>query len=419
MSPPLGALHVSSPSFPLVGNTFPVALLFSLHVIVAEYSVGAIQIASAVEWWGARRHSAPALRYARALGTSYYLVFSMGATLAVFAVVLVTGLWARQIGEVVNVFAPLVGVAFGLFLILTPLLVWYRNSFGTMSPARHALLGAGVAFWQTLFVVLIVGIDTYLITPGQAGLAAASLNPPYWPLLIHRLAGNLSWTALFLGAVAMFRLRHARDESERDFQLWAARLNLRVGLLFALVMPIGGFVLVEVLKHAQPGYFENLVGGGGVLMVVQELLVGVVMIGGNLALSAERRADAAGADVTGIGATVLSALGMVVACLPTAVLPASLALVRYAGLAVATAVTAVHLLLRRRIGPHNQPHGVRLPRLGGQGRAALVTIGVASMVTSVYMGYIKEHARGDYAIYGELRKSAARGNFDPPPSTYP
>lgn len=419
MNASLGDLHVAAPSFPLVGNIVPLALLFSLHVIVAEYSVGAIQIATVVEWLGGRRESARALRYARALGTSYYLVFSLGATLAVFAIVLLTGLWPRETGELFNIFLPLVGVAFGLFLILAPLLVWYRLSFGKMSPGRHALLGAAVAFWQTLFVVLIVGIDTYLITPAHAGLAAASLNPPYWPLLIHRLAGNLSWTALFLGAVAMFRLRFAREEAEREFQLWAARLNLRIGLLFALAMPVDGFLLVEVLKRSQPGYFENLVGNDGLLMVAQELLVGVVLVGGNLALHAERRAEAAGPDALGLLATAFSVLGMLVAALPTAVLPASAASVRYAGLALATAATAVHLTLRRRISPRDHVPGVRLPRLGSQGRGALVTIGLVSMFTSVYMGYIKEHARGEYALYGELRQSAARDNFNPPPSTYP
>ncbi|MFN2451659.1 MAG: cytochrome ubiquinol oxidase subunit I [Candidatus Dormibacteria bacterium] len=419
MNAPLGDLHVASPSFPLVGNIVPIALLFSLHVLVAEYSVGAIQIAVAVEWWGGRRNSVRALRYARALGTSYYLLFSVGATLALFAVVLLTGLWPRETGELFNVFAPLVGLAFGLFLILTPLLVWYRISFGKMSPGRHALLGAAVAFWQTLFVVLIVGIDTYLMTPRHAGLLAASLNAPYWPLLLHRLAGNLSWTALLLAAVAVFRLRGARQAAEREFQLWAARLNLRIGLLFALLMPVDGFILVEVLRHSQPGYFENLVGNNGLLMVVQELLVGVVLVGGNVALHAERPADSVGGDVLGWAATGLTVLGMVVAALPTVVLPAQASSARYLGLALASVATAAHLAVRRRITPRDEVRGIQLPRLGAQGRGALVTIGLVSMVTAVYMGYIKEHARGDYAFYGELRQSAARGNFNPPPSAYP
>jgi hypothetical protein len=419
-------LTVPTPGFP-GGNAWPVAVVFLCHVAVAEYSVGAITLATAMEAFAARSQrlaargggaaaeatAIAARRYARNLGRSYYLVFSLGATLAVFAVVLLIGVWANAFGLIVNVFLPLVGIAFGLFLILTPLLVWYRHSFETMTAGRHSLLGLAVTFWQTLFVVLIVGIDTYLITPDHAGLFDASLNPPYWPLLVHRLIGNVSWAALFLAGFAAWKGRRAIDPIEQEFQAWAARVNLRIGLATALFMPIDGFVLVEVIHRVQPGYFDNLVGTYGNLMVAQEILVGIVLVGGNIALGAEAGATRSPLALTATGLTLA---GMVVACLPAAVLSADIIAVRYIGLGVAVLVTSAHLLLRMR-GPRVSQVAVT-PR-GSTLRRSLVAVGVASAVTALFMGYIKEHARGEFAIYGELQQKDAGGNFNAPGNLYP
>jgi hypothetical protein len=49
----------------------------------------------------------------------------------------------------------------------------------------------------------------------------------------------------------------------------------------------------------------------------------------------------------------------------------------------------------------------------------VVLVGVTAMVLSLYMGFIKEEARGRYTIYGELTQSDSRGNFLPGPQLYP
>ena len=282
-------LQVTTPDFPGIGNNASVGIFFLIHILIAEFSLGAITLAVAAEWHHVRTGDERTARYARSLANAYYLIFSLGATFAVFAVVLITGLWANEFGQLVNKFIWLVAAAFGLFFVLTPLLVWYRNSFKSMDPRRHATLGTAVFALQTLFMVLIVGIDAYLINPVNAGLTEPVFNPVYWPLLIHRLIGNVSWTALFCAAYATVKLRGGRgDAPERAFQSWAARVNLRIGLLTGLLMPVVGFLLVEVIKQSEPGYFDNLLSGGtAAFMVAQECLVGAMFIGGNIALASE------------------------------------------------------------------------------------------------------------------------------------
>ncbi len=414
-------LQVTTPDFPGLGNNVPVGIVFLLHILIAEFSLGAITLAVAAEWHHVRTGDERTARYARALANSYYLVFSLGATFAVFAVVLLTGLWAREFAELVNKFMWLVAAAFGLFFVLTPLLVWYRNTFKTMAPRAHAILGTTVFALQTLFMVLIVGIDAYLINPVNAGLTEPVFNAVYWPLLVHRLVANVSWTALFCAAYAALRLRGSRgDAAERAFQAWAARVNLRVGLLLGVLMPVGGFALVEMIRTSQPGYFDNLVlGGSAAFMVAQECLVGAMFIGGNIALASE---DGGWRDWHALSraAIVVTVAGMTLAALPSTVLGPGVNPLRYWGLGAATVVTAVHTIWRLQGRRERQDDAARVTGSASRiGRNAMLAVGTIAVLTSLLMGFIKEHARGDYAVYGELRQVDAHQQYRPAPGLYP
>lgn len=413
-------LQVTVPDFPGIGNNWPVGIMFLIHILIAEFSLGAITLAVAAEWHHVRTGDPRTARYSRALANSYYLVFSLGATFAVFAVVLITGLFGRQFGELVNRFAPLVGVAFGLFFVLAPLLVVYRNTATSMAPGPHAVMGTVVMLLQTLFMVLIVGMDAYLINPVDAGLTDPVFNPVYSPLLLHRLVGNVSWTALLCAGYAALRLRTGGDPEERRFQAWAARVNLRVGLWTALLMPPGGFLLIEMIRHNQPGYFDSLIGPGtGTFMVLQEALVGAVIIGGNVALAAETGGPRLWNGIAR-GAIAVSLAGTVLATLPSAVLGADLNVLRYWGLGASVAVTALHLVTRMRSHVRRQDDSARTTGSASRaGRGALLVVGSAALITSLLMGFIKEHARGDYAIYGELRQVDAHQPYLPGGSLYP
>ena len=405
------ALQVTIPTFPGIGDNWFVGALFLTHITIAEFSVGAIWLAVAMEGYALRSGSAFARRYARAAANAYYLVFSLGATFGIFAITGLVGLFGRGLGDLVNVFLPVAGLAFGLFIVLAPQLVWYRNTFGRMRPRAHFLLGCSVAAWQTLFVVLIVGLDSYLITPKNASFAAV-LNPTYLPLLVHRLIGNVGWTALLLGGLATLLAHRTGDAEEHRFQFWAARVNLRIGLVATLLMPIDGFFFVLVLHNVTIGYFDNLVGTYGSWMIAQEALVAAILVGGNVALGAE------GGGWRGSrlaqGATLLTVAGMVLACLPASVITPNILALRYVGLLLAVVVTAAHLALRWNPGGliTQAVRGVTL-------RRSLVLIGVVSMATALYMGFIKEQARGSYAVYGVLTQASAHGRFLPPPSNYP
>lgn len=416
-------LVVPQQNFPGLGNSLVLGILFVLHIAVAEFTVGAITLAVIMEWRALRPGHEREARYARSAANTYYFLFSFGATLAVFAVVFLFGLWSNVWGTVVSVMLPLFAFAFGLFLVIAPLLVTYRNSWKRLKPRTHAYLGIALASLQTLFVVLIVGLDAYLITPIHGGLVGVNLNPPYWPLLFHRLIGNVSWAALVFAAYAALKLRRSSDAGERGFQAWAASVNLRVGLVLALAMPAVGGILVWVLSAFQPGYFSNLVAGDTAwMLVLQEAFLAVVLVGGNLALTYEARWSGAEPSAVDTVSTPVVLAGMVVASLPAAVIPPNVVALRYAGLGVAVIATALHLAVRWRSPAQSETPAVdstaRTSALR-RARPALVAVGTFAMLTALLMGVVKESARGQYATYGELTQGQAQQPFQPPGSLYP
>jgi hypothetical protein len=279
-----------------------------------------------------------------------------------------------------------------------------------------------VLFWQTLFMVLIVELDAFNVTPARTGLIQSTLNPAYIPLLIHRLIGNVSWTALLLAGVAVVRLVTAADEGERWFQSWAARVNLRIGVVTAVAMPLGGFALVETFKQTQRGFFANLVQGeAAYLFILQAVLLGIVFVGSNVALAWESP-TARGPDLLGRSAVGLAVIGFVVGVLPSQLLSGDARWVRYAGIGLGTLVTLLHVLARTT--PREQRLALQAaPAPGAQAvlpfgasalaRRALVVVGITAMGLAVYMGYMKEEARNPYAIYGELTQQDAHGQWNP------
>lgn len=393
---------------------------------LAQFGLGAITMVPVFEYLGHRGQDPRKLRMARALSKAYYLSFSIGATLGVFAVTVLIGVWGHEVGVVVNRFLPVVGVAFGIFPLMVPALVVYHNGFGRMRPMRHTLLGVYVWAMQTLFMVCIVGIDAYLTTPQHTGLLGATANALYWPLLVHRLVGNISWAALFVAAIAVIRLRRARTEADMAFHAWAAHVSLRIGAATLLLMPALGALMLWVLHDNAVGFFDNLVRGGTAwLFVVQSALLAGLFVGVNLALGLEVPHGGRGLDAESTAAVAVVAVGSLVGLLPSAVLGPSVYGVRYLGIAVAVLVTALHLTRR------TLPRSARLrtaPTPGGMavlpfatsaaGRRLVAGIGVTAMVLSLWMGFMKSEARGASGIYGELTLEQAHGPYAPS-GTYP
>src|SRR5437588_5059137 len=225
---------------PFITNRWAVGFFFLAHIIFGSFTMGALVLGPTYEWIGLRREDPRYERYARALGNVNLKIFSLGATLGGFAVIVVTALYPRFFVTLITLFFWPAVVAFSIwFLTLAGILLYnLRWDRFRQRKGAHILLGYATAATEHVFLFIIVALDSYLLTPRSGQGTAAFFNPSYWPELGHRFVGNISWASFFIAAVAAIYAAASRIPANRLYFHWAARTSLVVGFT-TLVVQIG------------------------------------------------------------------------------------------------------------------------------------------------------------------------------------
>ncbi len=421
---PLSAFPTPIPHLPLgtVGAAAAIGATFLIHIAFVGFILGASALAPFMEWAGRRRGGDPRhLRYARRLAHATAYLYSFGATWAVFAVVLLTGIYGNLIGTLLNLLLLPLTIAFGSFFIGIPLMLLYVYRWDQLGPRLHLAVGFAFAAVQYVFLFTIVELDSYALTPGSLHQASAAFTPAYPWLLLHYAAANISWPALLLAAIAVWRLRRATDPAEIAFQQWAARINVVIGAAFLIIQPITGFLLAATIQQSSSPAFANLTtGGSGLMMVGQVALLAVVVVGANVVFW--QHSPAASGSRAGAGLTVVALLGMAGAAMPAVVIPGGLVALRYALLLVAFLATAVHWI--RFVADHRR--GAAELGIRGPAGRTIPVVAMAALALSLYMGVIKENVKLPCAIDAPSGHSAclmtlhtATRNFTPPRGVLP
>jgi hypothetical protein len=381
--------------FGTLGAQIAIGTVFLIHIALVGFILAAAGLAPFMELAGLRRGGDPmCLRYARGLSHAILYLYSLGATWAVFAVILLTGLYGRLIGTLLNELLLPLTIAFASFFVGIPLLLLYAYCWDRISPRLHLGIGFAFAAIQYLFLFMIVQLDSYALTPGS-GISAVSapFSPSYPWLLLHYAGANLSWAPLLLAGIAVWRAGKAKSAAEVAYQRWAARVNFAIGSIFLLVQPITGFLLAESVKSSSTPAFDNLfVLNSAALFIGQVALLAVLVVGANLVFW--RHNQVAGRGGSGGTLTVVALLGMAGAAMPAAVIPPNLIVARYVALLIAFLATAVNLVGYLR-SIRGAGASVRINPRAGQ---LMGVVGVCALVLSIYMGVIKENAKGTCGI---------------------
>lgn len=394
---------------PVVGAKWLVGILFLAHILFGSFSMGAVLISPAFEALGVLRRNAWMERLAHGVATANLKVFSLGATLGSFAVFLLIGLYPRLFVSLGLVFFWVLLVAFTSWFVTIALLLLYAHKWKEVVAVAgrrvHLALGVGGGLLEQLFLFLIVGVDSFLLTPnGQQELSAA-FNPSFWEELLHRFVGNLSWTALLIAAVMVGCWVTRSDPEDRAYYGWAARVSLLLGFLLLVPQALLGFAFAEAIRHASPGAFDQSFRGPAAwLWQVQQALFGVLLVGGDVYFWRSR--DGGGrlsAPLTGLVAVLC--VGTV---LPAAAYPGPAFWLRYVWLGLAIALSVAHWLLWNPLRRGERPDP------GGAGRWAVAVTGVVAVGLFLLMGVVRETARDPYAVYGAMTQGQAQGLFQAP-----
>lgn len=366
--------------FPLFGNSLVVGLFSLLHIAVAGLSVGFMMLAPVLEWRG--RMNPAALALARSITRFTLIVFSASTVLAVIMVELLIGLFPVTTMWVWNQFRGPLALGIAAFLLqLLALYPYYHfwDRFIEKRPTLHLALGAGAAFFMFIWVLVLDGMGSYMLTPTErSGTWTNLLNPTWLPLVLHRLIGDVVVAGYVIAAYGAWRAGRPAEEPHRPYYGYLSWIGSMVGLTALLLQPFSGLLYASVIRSSVPEAYDQLVRGQYQWLVfLQFLLIGLLFVGSHLVL---RAAWSPGSRMTRIDALfVFSAIALVASVGHTAVRRAWLYLL------VVLILWSLFRLWRGGTSIDVVQHT--------QMRPVMVGLGVVALLTYLTMGTIRETAR--------------------------
>ncbi len=282
----LEAIH-----FPLVGNSFVVGLFSLLHILLAALSVGFMLLAPFLEFRG--RTNPFDRDLALSLTRFTVVVFSVSTVLAVIMVELLIGLFPVTTMWMWNRFR--VPILFGILAFILQVLALYPyyhfwDALRRYSLTFHTTLGALAAFFMLLWVLMLDGMGSYMLTPvDQGGIWAPLWNPTWLPLALHRMGGNFMIAGYTIAAYGAWRARGAEPDSAPSYYRHLFGTGWRIGLGGLLLQPFTGLLYALFLRRGAPGAYETLLHGPyRPFLYAQFILIGLLFLGNYLLLKSTR-----------------------------------------------------------------------------------------------------------------------------------
>jgi cytochrome bd-type quinol oxidase subunit 1 len=381
-------LNLPALKFPLVGNSLAVAIPSLLHIVLAGLSVGFLVLAPIFEWYGRRTPHFSELAYGLTKFT--VLVFSVSTVLAVIMVELLIGLFPVTTMWVWNQFRAPIGVAIAAFLLQFAFLYPYYHYWERIRarrPGLHVALGTVAAVLMLVWVAVLDGMGSYMLTPVNGASGWSNMwNPTWLSLGLHRLIGELAMAGFVIAGYAAWRCGRPSAEEKREYYRCVFMTGWLVGVAALLLQPVTGLIYAWSIQGAAPEAYEQIVRGGyQYLAYVQFALIGLLMIGSHLlanqAMAPTRRSRWLDIAIPVTAVLMVASVGH--ATLRRAFLYLLMVLLLW----------SVRLLFVR-----EGRRWLLAASFGPSMRAIAVTLGVLSLLIYVTMGTIRETARRPYTV---------------------
>jgi cytochrome bd ubiquinol oxidase subunit I len=417
----LAQVNLSDALSEIGGARFVTGGTMLIHMFFAELFVGFAIAAPVLHAWGARTGSPRMDRLAHSMARFNVLTFSTGATFAVLFVVLLVGLYPRVTASLFTHFFYFIALAMlSMGLALWGMYSYYYkwDRYSVLNKKRHIALGFTMGLFIWIWMLIMTGIDTYMVTGGGPGRPAITegtvasfgaalqgiFNPMFVEMLLHRTFANLSWPAFALAAWAAFMYVRSKTAEDKAFYDWSSAVGLTWGVGFLLLQPLGGFTIVYAMKLSAPGgsgpgsagaYGRLTEGATSNLLTINLILVVGLFVLSNVAmfLGAERHPDRAGRVPIRFFGLVAAVTGLY-AVSPLAEFP--FLYMRYIMMLVMILATLAAFVtyLRGRVR-------FRYGSPGRSYRATLLALGVLAAVVALNMGFMKSNSRVPFTVYNQ------------------
>ncbi|HET6675737.1 MAG TPA: hypothetical protein VFG71_10375, partial [Nitrospiraceae bacterium] len=275
-------LNLERLHFPLLGNSLVIGLFSLFHIALAGLSVGCMVLAPIFE--AAGRANPFNVDLARAVTRFTVVVFSVSTVLAVIMVELMIGLFPVTTMWMWSRFRLPIGIGVAAFILQLFVLYPYYHFWSelrTRSVALHTSLGALAALFMLVWVIVLDGMGSYMLTPSEPGASGASLlNHTWLPLVVHRFVGNLLIAGYAIAAYGAWRGGRVEDHEYQDYYRHLFTTGWRIGVIGLLLQPATGLFYALSIQSSAPAAYEQLVNGPyQALLYLQFCLIGVLITG--------------------------------------------------------------------------------------------------------------------------------------------
>ena len=153
----------------------------------------------------------------------------------------------------------------------------------------HIFLGFMLNFFAFFIMIVPNSWATFQASPvviaegtDMARAWAATWNPTWWPVNIHRLIANVVLGGYICGAYAGIRYLSAKTPEERDHYDWMGYVGNFIGVFGLLSLPFAGYWLMREIYQYNQQMGITLMGGFlSWLFILQAMLIGVLFLGSN------------------------------------------------------------------------------------------------------------------------------------------
>ena len=277
----------------LGGSRNIIWIVAQLHLLLGGFVLGVPIFAWVCELvgWKTReqRYDTLAKEFTKLLTSAY-------ATTAIFGGILLfllIGLYPKLMAYLTDVFFPAF-VFYGLlFLLETATLYIYWYGWDAMQGSKkglHLFLGFLLNVFAFFIMIVPNAWATFQASPvvlaeGMSALErawAATWNPTWWPINVHRFIANVVLGGFICGAYAGIHYLTAKTREEREHYDWMGYVGNFIGVFGMLPLPFAGYWLMREIYQYNQQMGITLMGGFlAWLFILQAVLIGVLFLGAN------------------------------------------------------------------------------------------------------------------------------------------
>jgi len=278
---------------PGIGSRNMVWVIAQLHLLLAGFVLGVpifAWLCEVVGWkTGEKRYDKLAKEFTKLLSSAYSTTALFGGILLFILI----GAYPKLMAYLSDIFFPSFMVYCALFLLETATLYMYWYGWDAMSEGGskvfHLFLGFMLNFFAFFIMIIPNSWATFQASPvviaegsDLARAWAATWNPTWWPVNIHRLIANVVLGGYICGAYAGIRYLSARTPEEREHYDWMGYVGNFIGVFGLLPLPFAGYWLMREIYQYNQQMGITLMGGFlSWLFILQAMLIGVLFLGSN------------------------------------------------------------------------------------------------------------------------------------------